>query len=291
MLPAARVGDLHTCPMVTPGVPPIPHVGGPILPPGAPLTMVGGPFAARLSDMATCVGPPDVIAMGSASVLVQGLPAARQTDTTAHGGLISVGLPTVLIGGPAFALPPNIKVDGPPLFQQQTLRDLYFLSTTPTGQAILARLAAAGKPVTIVPNPGINGHCVPNDRTAAGDGTGSGSTVQYNPNYRSNAFDAAGNMIAQPPQVILGHELCHAVSNAEGTRMLIPDPAPPASEPGLSEREARAIGTGSHNGRNPSENSLRNDLGLPRRDNHIGTGGPRAGEPTPLNLRPGDPPL
>ena len=65
--PAARATDMHVCPMVT-GI--IPHVGGPILPPGAPLTMVGGPFAARVSDMATCVGPPDVIAMGSPTVLI-----------------------------------------------------------------------------------------------------------------------------------------------------------------------------------------------------------------------------
>lgn len=291
MLPAARVGDLHTCPMVTPGLPPVPHVGGPILPPGAPLTFVGGPNAARLSDMATCVGPPDVIAMGSTSVLVQGLPAARQTDATAHGGLISVGLPTVLIGGPAFALPPNVTVDGPPLFQQQTLRDLYFLSTTPTGAALLARLGAAGEPVSIVPTSDANGYCSPNNGLFARLGIATGSTVQYNPNYRSNAYDAAGNLIAQPPQVILAHELSHALANSEGDHRYGTDPAPPASEPNIEEEEAQAIGTGSHTGRNPSENSLRTDLGLPARDNHFGTGGPRAGEPAPLALRPGDPPL
>jgi uncharacterized Zn-binding protein involved in type VI secretion len=93
--PAARVTDLHVCPMVTVLVP---HVGGPILPPGCPTVLIGKLPAARISDMATCVGPPDVIVMGSFTVLIGSLPAARTLDTTAHGGTIVMGLPTVLIG-------------------------------------------------------------------------------------------------------------------------------------------------------------------------------------------------
>lgn len=96
--PAARVGDMHVCPMQTPGTPPIPHVGGPILPPGSPTVLIGGQPAARQGDMATCVGPPDVIAMGSVTVLIGGQPAARMGDTMAHGGTIVLGYPTVLIG-------------------------------------------------------------------------------------------------------------------------------------------------------------------------------------------------
>ena len=99
MPPAARAGDMHTCPMVTPGTPPVPHVGGPILPPGCPTVLIGGMPAARVGDMATCVGPPDSIAKGSATVLIGGMPAARIGDMTAHGGTIIVGCPTVLIGG------------------------------------------------------------------------------------------------------------------------------------------------------------------------------------------------
>lgn len=98
-MPAARIGDMHVCPMVTPGVPPIPHVGGPILPPCAVTVLTGGIPQARVTDMAVCVGPPDVIVKGSLTVLVNGLPAARIGDMTAHGGSIVVGLPTVLIGG------------------------------------------------------------------------------------------------------------------------------------------------------------------------------------------------
>jgi uncharacterized Zn-binding protein involved in type VI secretion len=98
-MPAARVTDMHVCPMVTPGVPPIPHVGGPILPPCAVTVLIGSLPAARVTDMALCVGPPDLIAKGSLTVLICSLPAARIGDLTAHGGTIVMGLPTVLIGG------------------------------------------------------------------------------------------------------------------------------------------------------------------------------------------------
>src|SRR5271169_7173677 len=95
--PAARLGDLHVCPMVTPGVPPIPHVGGPISGPGCPTVLIGGMPAARVSDMLVCVGPPDVIAMGSFTVLIGGMPAAQLGSMCAHGGTVVVGYPTVLI--------------------------------------------------------------------------------------------------------------------------------------------------------------------------------------------------
>jgi uncharacterized Zn-binding protein involved in type VI secretion len=92
--PAARVTDMHVCPMVTVLVP---HVGGPILPPGGMTVLIGELPAARVSDLVTCVGPPDVIALGSMTVLIGGLPAARMGDITAHGGAITLGCFTVLI--------------------------------------------------------------------------------------------------------------------------------------------------------------------------------------------------
>ena len=95
MMPAARVGDMHVCPMVT-GV--VPHVGGPITAPGCPTVLIGGMPAARVSDTVTCVGPPDSIVKGSPTVLIGGMMAARMGDQTAHGGVIVVGCPTVLIG-------------------------------------------------------------------------------------------------------------------------------------------------------------------------------------------------
>ncbi len=96
MMPAARVGDMHVCPMVT-GV--VPHVGGPVLPPGGIPTLVGKMPAARVADMATCVGPPDVVAMGSAKVFIGKMPAARIGSMTAHGGSVILGCFTVLVGG------------------------------------------------------------------------------------------------------------------------------------------------------------------------------------------------
>lgn len=99
MPPAARLTDMHTCPMVTPGLPPIPHVGGPVVGPGVPTVLIGSLPAAVLGDSAVCVGPPDTIVKGSATVLIGGKPAARLGDTTAHGGSVVLGLPTVLIGG------------------------------------------------------------------------------------------------------------------------------------------------------------------------------------------------
>lgn len=94
MPPAARATDMHTCPIVLPP----PHVGGPILPPGEPTVLIGGLPAARVGDMAVCVGPPDTIVAGSATVMIGSMPAARLGDSTAHGGTIVAGEPTVLIG-------------------------------------------------------------------------------------------------------------------------------------------------------------------------------------------------
>jgi uncharacterized Zn-binding protein involved in type VI secretion len=96
MPPAARLTDMHTCPMVTVLVP---HVGGPIIAPGHPMTLIGFLPAARVTDQCVCVGPPDVIVKGSATVMIGFLPAARLGDLTAHGGVIVVGCPSVIIGG------------------------------------------------------------------------------------------------------------------------------------------------------------------------------------------------
>jgi uncharacterized Zn-binding protein involved in type VI secretion len=96
--PAARIGDMHMCPMVTPALVPIPHVGGPIMGPGCPTVLIGKMPAAVLGDMCTCVGPPSTVVLGSFGVFLGGKPAARMGDMTAHGGMITVGCPTVLIG-------------------------------------------------------------------------------------------------------------------------------------------------------------------------------------------------
>lgn len=96
---AARITDLQICPMTTPVLPPIPHVGGPIIGPGAPTVLIGSLPAAVIGDSCACVGPPSTIVKGSATVLIGGKPAARMGDTTSHGGTITLGCPTVIIGG------------------------------------------------------------------------------------------------------------------------------------------------------------------------------------------------
>lgn len=93
--PAARIGDMHVCPMVT-GL--VPHVGGPVIGPGVPTVLIGGMPAAVMGDMCTCIGPPDTIILSSAGVFIGGKPAARMGDQCAHGGAITLGCPTVLIG-------------------------------------------------------------------------------------------------------------------------------------------------------------------------------------------------
>jgi len=93
--PAATLGSMHVCPMVTGYVP---HVGGPVSGPGVPTVLIGGKPAAVMGDMCTCVGPPDTIVQGEATVLIGGKPAATMGSMTAHGGSITVGEPTVLIG-------------------------------------------------------------------------------------------------------------------------------------------------------------------------------------------------
>jgi uncharacterized Zn-binding protein involved in type VI secretion len=93
---AARIGDMHVCPMMVGNVP---HIGGPVINASAATVMIAGLPAATVGDMLTCSGPPDTIIKGSATVMIGGKPAARMGDSTAHGGTIIAGAATVQIGG------------------------------------------------------------------------------------------------------------------------------------------------------------------------------------------------
>jgi uncharacterized Zn-binding protein involved in type VI secretion len=93
--PAARMTDMHVCPMVT-GI--VPHVGGPCLPGGNVKVLIGGMPAVRMTDMVTCAGPPDMIALGAPKILIGGMPAARMGDSSMHGGVIALGHITLLLG-------------------------------------------------------------------------------------------------------------------------------------------------------------------------------------------------
>ena len=273
----ARLGDLHACPF---------HGGGPIIPAGPPPTVLFENMpAARLGDFALCTPPaPDVLMQGSATVLVNGLPLVGMTDLTAHAGTVVMGAATVVVGPQASSPPSNFDIKGPASFQNKVIRDLFLLSTAKSGKELIARLEKAGKKVVFKPESDPhNSFCAAANLADAKAGKPTGSTVMYNPDVALKGYDAAGNQIDMPPQVVLGHEMVHALNNSEGSHTFGNDPAGPASQPHIEEEEASAIGTGSHNGKSPSENSMRSDLGLARRDNHYGSNAPG---PT-NNLRPG----
>jgi len=137
MFPAARITDMHVCPMWS-GV--VPHVGGPILPPCAPTVLIGFLPAARIGDMLVCAGGPDTIATGSTTVLISGMPAARMTDLTAHGGVIMAGCPTVLIGGPAPPAPPP----PPPPPEGMTPDEIAFMQAGHSPEELEKRRAEEG---------------------------------------------------------------------------------------------------------------------------------------------------
>jgi len=93
---AARVGDMHTCPLTNPNG--SPHVGGPLVGPGEPTVLIEKMPAAVVGDTCTCAGPPDSLSLGSQTVFIGKKPAVRMGDTTAHGGQVTQGSPTVIIG-------------------------------------------------------------------------------------------------------------------------------------------------------------------------------------------------
>jgi len=100
MAQAATITNSYKCPLITPGLPPIPHVGG-IIVKGAPNVLIGGLPAARVTDTLLCTGPPphpDTIIMGVPTILIGGLPAAQMGSTTAEGGVVLMGSPTVMLG-------------------------------------------------------------------------------------------------------------------------------------------------------------------------------------------------
>ncbi|MEZ0541721.1 PAAR domain-containing protein [Fibrella arboris] len=124
--PAARVGDLHTCPIPT-------HVGGPVAPPGHPTVWIGGLPAATVTTLCTCIGPPDMIIQGSASVFINSLPAARMGDATMHGGLITMGCFSVFIGDAGAGS--GLSIDWPDLLSPAELKAIR--------QTIALKLAAS----------------------------------------------------------------------------------------------------------------------------------------------------
>lgn len=297
MPPAARITDMHTCPMVTPGTPPVPHVGGPVIT-GEPTVITAFMPQARVTDKCTCVGPPDVIVKGSPTVYVGGQMAARIGDVTTHGGVITTGAPNVIIGeagaggpvGMSSATPgavgaagegpdairevtrpdgstvtefgDNIVIEGDEDFRNATAEDLQSLAETPTGQSIIDSLQDGDKSVTIVETDRGNacGYDDPAARFANADGSpgaGTGSTVHYNPE-RTQIGDGSEPWMTRPPEVGLGHELVHAEQAAQGQQH-------PGETDGTRNRERQAVGLPPYEDNAHTENNLRRDMGEPER--------------------------
>ncbi len=305
MKPAARIGDMHVCPMVTPGTPPIPHVGGPVSV-GEPTVLIGMMPAARMGDMCTCVGPPDAIAMGSPTVQTAMMMQARMGDPTIHGGMISVGFPQVLVGEAASGFPgsvppisdmsmtvdaagnatgtfgPNITITGTPEFVTQTLGNLTALSAFSSGKDIINSLGGnvaitetgAGGDAAGLP-PGTPGGWGNPDLY---NGNGTNATLDHHPNQQT-VYDGSEPWMTMPPHVVLGHELTHAshITNGDVTGNPASGPAIPNDTTGLPQgrgrEERRTVGTGpdptygmpDYSAEPFSENSVRRDQGLPER--------------------------
>lgn len=282
MPPAARITDMHVCPMVT-GI--VPHVGGPIIPPGEPTVLISMLPAARVTDMLTCVGPPDTIIMGSPTVLIGGLLAARLGDPTAHGGVIILGCPTVEIGeagtpgGPTVVTPGGpmqfgaISIVGSPAFQSQVLADLAAIQSTPTGGKLLKAINSSGKTVTIQETSGGNSCGYANAAARFYDASGkpgAGTNVTV-------SFNAKRKMIGtqlwetRPPAIGLAHELCHAEQAAHGTMSTgdvandsKPDPSNPGAFAQERKREVEAVGISPNDTRDFTENKIRSEWKPPQ---------------------------
>ncbi len=287
--PAARVSDLHVCPLCV--------VPSPILPPGAITVIIGGLPAARLGDQCVCVPPPpappipppfDLIIKGSMTVIIMGQPAARMLDNTMKGGIIMPPCcPTVLIGEvgvvpptpPAVPFPnvweetlpdgsvvthvgANITIEGDKAFRDRVVADLQKLNATPTGHKLIDSLDNGSKTVTIKKTSGGNsaGYDNPAGRfvnPAGTPGAGSNSTVSYNPDT-TQIGDGSEPWMNRPPEVGLGHELVHADDAAKGQQVN-------GETDGTRNRELQAVGLPPYETKDPSENGMRRDMGLPER--------------------------
>jgi uncharacterized Zn-binding protein involved in type VI secretion len=236
---------MHTCPMATPGTPPVPHVGGPIVT-GFPQVMIGAMPASRVSDTAICVGPPDVIVKGSPTVPVGAMMAARLGDHTAHGGVIVMGFPQVMIGGAivyqgtlaaqgqAFWMVQKMAASGPSgqafasSLQDATTPTRVHIGTTATrADGTVINLAATGGGVTLRPS-----------QSQTGD-----NEVHFNPNHLIDYTATDGSIVRETPEGLLLHEMGHAaLLNAGDPAQTTGGPAAEANVRALTNPVRREMG-------------------------------------------------
>lgn len=278
-MPAARIGDMHVCPMVT-GV--VPHVGGPLVL-GAFTVLVGNMPQSRSTDMAICVGPPDAVAKGEPTVLI-GMAGAAGLGGLLKG--LAMAAVQLLKGSyPRAMLQPDgtyitqyseaIVIKGDSEFQARVVADLDRIRKTPTGERLLASIGNGGKQVTIQETSGGNSCGYPAssaaDRFAQADGSagkGSDAIVSYNPDR-----EKIGNepWETRPPAIGLAHELVHAEQATHGTMKQgmadndnKPDPTDPSKMEQEKIRELEAAGVPPHDGGSYTENKIRGEWDPPQ---------------------------
>lgn len=277
-LPASRIGDMHMCPMVTPGTPPVPHVGGPFIT-GAWTVWVGGVPQSKVGDTLICVGPPDTLAVGELTVLVGSAGGGAGFGAILAG--LMAGLGNFLGGYPRAELDSNgnivtqynsqITIEGSPEYQAAVCADLDRFLATEAGQRWAEQYPGTGRHITIRPIPAgdqqDNGGATrvsPNDALihVNPDGTetrgsGSDTIIDYNPSYTGYYTGEDGNTYAAAPYETLGHEMIHGLHNGNGeNRRNIPDTQPN----GDNQEEARTIGVHGFENEEPSERQLSEEL-------------------------------
>ncbi len=269
---------------------------GMITGPGHPTTLIGFLPSTRVLDMVTCTmhppspAMPGTITEGSQTVLIGGLPAARVTSATFCGGSIKSGLDTVLIGGAVEVFPYNIDAQGNPTFVADVQRAMARVYGTNTGKVFIRGTAESGNTVTITPG---GNTCTAQDGAAMmNPGEGCNSVVAWDPSLHYLNSDPPG--VNAGADVVLAHELIHAYHNATGTngngpRDLYPNQGGTGSSRGEERQTVGTSGGVSHDPKGnpinlsdhskdvPTENSLRDELGIPRRPTyypHNWPGGP-----------------
>ena len=282
MKPAARLTDLHTCPMFDG---PKPHVGGPVTGPCAPTVQVGMLLQARILDLATCVGPPDPLSQGASTILVGGMPPSALGDMTSHGGVITVGLPTVLLGGPAVTL--QVAPNQTTAFVDALRAALSTILPTRSGIEWLRQMGLNARAVAF-----IELHTVPQNSFAQADdganqanGVGSNVTISWDPTMNTLDPSLPGPQGSPGAAVVLAHEMVHGLHFANGDDRNGPNDSFPGQNGSSARNEERStVGTAgpitrpdgtvdnsapdySHDV--PTENSFRDDLGIPRRPGYF----------------------
>jgi uncharacterized Zn-binding protein involved in type VI secretion len=266
-LPAARIGDIHACPMVTVVVP---HVGGPFVL-GSFTVIVGGMPQSRVTDMLVCVGPPDMLVMGEPTVLVGMMGAVGFMGLMKGLGLAGLAMLQRAVGtaGPSA----SIKIEGSDEYKKATAADLAKFFATPTGQRWLVAFGSTGRTITITPIPPgtqqnngftIAGGAGAYPKADGSHGDGADSTIQYNPSDTSEYTAADGTTVTQPPYQTLGHEMIHGLHNAQGNNLAGNAQASPFD----NEEESQTIGVNGHDKDTITERTMSGDAGQSYRPDH-----------------------